>query len=97
MEQQIIESLVAGGPVAILAGIIFFMYAKDKKGTEDQLRKDKSDSETRLSQFIEADQRTREENTRVLADLAAATREGTEVMQEVKFLLKTQNRGNGDT
>ena len=103
MEQQLIESLVAGGPVALLAGMIFLVYAKDKKSTEEQLRKDRSDTETRLSQFIEADQRTREANTKVLADLAAATREstaatreGTGVMQEVKALLRTQIRGGSD-
>ena len=103
MEQQLIEGLVSGGPTAILAGIIFFMYARDKKSTEEQLRKDKSDTETRLSQFIEADQHTREENTKVIADLAAATRESTTatrestgVMQEVKALLRTQIRGGSD-
>ena len=103
MEQQLIEGLVSGGPTAILAGIIFFMYAREKRSTEEQLRQDKRETETSLASFIASDQRTREENTRVLADLTAATREitvatreSTGVMQEVRALLRSQIRGGSD-
>ena len=79
MEETIISTLATGGPVAILAGIIFFMYSREKKANED-----------RFAKFIENDQHSREEHTKALTDLAASTRAMVEVVQELKIMLRTQ-------
>ena len=58
MESSLLE--VAGGlGVGALLGVIMFLcYRQDRKNTED-----------RLSKLLEADQKTREENTHVLTEL----------------------------
>lgn len=93
IEVTLLQALAAGGPVAILAGLMFLIYARDRKSSEDRIYADKEAIETRLTKIIEADQGTREANTRALTDLAAATRESTEVMQEVKIMLRSQRGG----
>ncbi len=58
MELGLVESLASGGPVAILAAIIFIMYRMDRRS-----------SEKRLSNLLEKDQDTREDNTKALTEL----------------------------
>ena len=58
MELPLVEALASGGPVAILASIIFVMYRQDRRS-----------SEKRLSNLLEKDQETREDNTKALTEL----------------------------
>ena len=58
MEWEFIKQVIELGGVVVLAIIIFLMYRRDRIG-----------SEKRLSGLLEADQRTRAEHTRVLAEL----------------------------
>ena len=58
MEGQIISELAANSPVALLAMVIFFMYRRDKKTTED-----------RLTNLLEEDQKTRADSTKVTTEL----------------------------
>ena len=68
-EQYLIEALATGGPVAVLAAFIFIMYVKDRKYSEECLRKDRVFMEDRLTRILELDQKTREEHTKVLTEL----------------------------
>ncbi len=63
MEQSVLEALTSGGPVAILAAMIFIMYRMDRRS-----------SEKRLSNLLEKDQETREENTRATTELIVTLR-----------------------
>lgn len=47
-----------GGIAGVLAFIMFMIYRQDRKYTED-----------RLTSLLEADQKTREDNTRALSEL----------------------------
>ena len=69
MESVLVESLVTGGPVAILAFIIFWMYRKDRKDTEQRIHDIHESHSGRLESFLEKDQETREDNTKALAEL----------------------------
>lgn len=63
---QIVGSLGVG---ALLGLIIFWMYRCDRKSSEDRLREDRKFMEDRLNKLLEDDQRTRQENTKVLTEL----------------------------
>lgn len=63
MELSLLETLTSGGPVAILAAMIFIMYRMDRRS-----------SEKRLSNLLEKDQETREENTRATTELIVTLR-----------------------
>ncbi len=65
------EGLVRGGPVAILAYIIFHMYRKDRKSSEETQRQDRVFMEDRLNKIIERDQDTREKNTQAITELTS--------------------------
>ena len=76
MEQTIIETLASAGAVAILAGIIFLMYRRDREasekriidictGHENRLRDDKE----QMVEIIKDEQKSREENTKALTQL----------------------------
>jgi len=76
MEQAIIEALANGGAVAILAGIIFLMYRRDRESSERRIADICSGHENRLREdrkqlagMIESEQNTREENTKALQEL----------------------------
>ena len=58
MESQIISELAANSPVALLAMVIFLMYRRDKKTTED-----------RLANLLEEDQKTRQDSTKATTEL----------------------------
>ena len=68
-EAALLEALATGGPIAVLAGVIFFMYARDRKYSEDCLRKDRIFMEDRLTQILKDDQESREAHTKALAEL----------------------------
>ncbi len=63
---QIVSSLGVG---ALLGLIIFFMYRWDRKATEKMWRESKKFTEDRLTDLIEKDQESRQENTKVLSEL----------------------------
>jgi len=77
MEQTIIEALAAsGGAAAILAGLIFLMYRRDKEASEKRISDICQAQENRLREdrvqmvsMIERDQTTREDQTRALQEL----------------------------
>lgn len=63
---QIAGSLGVG---AFLATLIFLMYRRERINTELMWRESKKFTEDRLSEIIERDQETREENTKALTEL----------------------------
>jgi len=69
IESTLLETLATGGPVAILALIIFIMYRKDRKSSEDSQRNDRKFMEDRLTKIIESAQLTREKNTSAITEL----------------------------
>jgi len=74
VESAIIEALATGGPVAILAFFIFWMYRKDRNNTESMWRESKKFTEDRLNELIGKDQDTREKNTKALTQLTVLLR-----------------------
>jgi len=69
MEGILLENLATGGPVAILACFIFWMYRKDRKDTEGRIHDVHGAHSERLESLLEKDQQTREENTKALTEL----------------------------
>ncbi len=63
---QVAGSLGVG---AFLGLIIFLMYRRDRNATEKMWRESKKFTEDRLTELIEKDQETREDNTRMLAEV----------------------------
>lgn len=71
-----VEAICSLGVGGALAVIIFLMYRKDRKSSEqkceqyaDQLRQDRVFMEDRLTKIIERDQESREKNTKALEGL----------------------------
>jgi len=73
-EAEIIRTLLQGGPVAILAYLIFWTYRHDRKSSEDHLRTDRIFMEDRLTKIIESDQRAQEHHTEVLTEIVTILR-----------------------
>ena len=69
MEQSLLEAVISGGPVAILAVIIFWMYRKDRKDTENRIHDVHNAHSDRLENLLEKDQETRECNTKAVTEL----------------------------
>jgi hypothetical protein len=76
MEQPIVVALANAGGVAILAGIIFMMYRKDKDSSEKRIIEICTGHENRLledrqqlTRMVERDQVSREANTKALTEL----------------------------
>jgi len=63
---QLVGSLGVGG---FLGLIIFLMYRRDRNATEKMWRESKKFTEDRLTELIEKDQQSREEHTKVMAEL----------------------------
>ena len=63
---QIAGSLGVG---AFLGTLIFLMYRKDRLSTEKMWRESKKFTEDRLTELVEKDQETREENTKAVTEL----------------------------
>ncbi len=80
IEVSLLQYLAPGRAVAVLAGIIFIMYVRDRKSSEKCLRDDRVFMEDRLTKILESDQLSREANTKALVELIV--------------LLRTMNRGN---
>jgi len=57
------------GVGCLLAVIIFLMYRRDRKCSEDQLRQDRMFMEDRMDKIINRDQESREKHTRALEEL----------------------------
>ena len=78
MEAAILESLATGGPVAILALVIFIMYVKDRRHAQEELktsyeclREDRKFMEDRLTGILESDRESREASTKAMTELTA--------------------------
>lgn len=69
MESVLLDALVKGGPVAILALVIFWMYRIDRKGSEKRIHDVHEAHSERLENLLEKDQESREDNTRALTEL----------------------------
>ena len=69
MDSSLIDAVVAGGPVAVLAVIIFWMYRKDRKDTENRIHDVHDAHSERVENLLEKDQETREDNTKALTEL----------------------------
>ena len=74
MEGSVIEAVAAGGSTAVLALIIFLMYRRDRKSSEDKLRQDRIFMEDRLTKLLDEDRKTREENTKATTELTILLR-----------------------
>ena len=80
MDSVMWETLATGGPFAVLAVVLIWIYARDRKNSEACLREDRVASENklredrvfmedRLTKILEADQVSREEHTKALTEL----------------------------
>lgn len=65
MDSILVEALSVGGPVAILAAIIFVMYRRDRKDTEKRW----SDMVDDLIDCRNKENETREKHTSALTEL----------------------------
>lgn len=69
MDIAILELLITGGPVALLAFIIFWMYMKEKRYTEKRIHAVHRAHSERLESLLEKDLATREKLTMALTEL----------------------------
>ena len=69
MESVLLDALVKGGPVAILALVIFWMYRIDRKASEKRIHDVHEAHSERLEYLLEKDQESREDNTKALTEL----------------------------
>lgn len=74
IESAIIEGLSTGGPVAVLAYLIFRMYRSDKKTTENRIHDVHEAHEERLELLLEKDQESRGKQTTALTELTVLIR-----------------------
>ena len=70
-----IETAIVGGPVAILAYLIFYMYRKDRKDTERRVHDVHEAHSERLEWLLKKDQDTREQQTKALTELTTIMKE----------------------
>ena len=70
MELEIIKIIAgAGGIGGVFAIVILYIYRKDRQSSENRQREDRRFMEDRLTEIIEKDQFTRENNTKALTEL----------------------------
>ena len=69
METALLEAIVQGGPVAVLAYLIFWAYRRDRKSSEDRIRQDRVFMEDRMSVIIHEELTSRQENTKAVTEL----------------------------
>lgn len=87
MEAALLEALATGGPVAILALIIFIMYRKDRASSEQRQRDDRVFMEDRLTKLIQ--------DCRACMDAQRASQDAHTIVQsELVVLLRTMNGRN---
>lgn len=70
MELELLNVLVGGGPVAVLAGIIFFMYRQDRRSSEGQAVQTNKE----LIKCRGEENDTRDELTKTLTELTVLIR-----------------------
>lgn len=70
MELTLLEIIGSiGGIGGLFAVILLFIYRRDRKSSEDRMRDDRRFMEDRLTKLLEADQESREDNTKALTEL----------------------------
>lgn len=69
MESSIVEVACSMGVGALAFVVVFIMYRKDKKASEERQREDRKFMEDRLTKLLEQDQESREANTKALTEL----------------------------
>ena len=74
MESSLVEALAQGGPVAVLAFVIFIMYRRDRKASEDRIRSDRVYMEDRLTNILERESKSRDAQTAALVGLTSLLR-----------------------
>ena len=70
MESTLMEGIITGGPVAVLAFCIFLMYVRDRKDTEKNWRHLTED----LVRCRDDENKSREEHTKALTELTTVLR-----------------------
>ena len=65
----LVETVCSLGVGAVLALVIFHMYRKDRKGSEEQMRSDRKWMQDQMKDVIDRDIYTRDENTKALVGL----------------------------
>lgn len=69
MDIEMLKVIGSLGVGAVLAVIIFMMYRRDRKASEEQLRQDRIFMEDRMNNIIDRDQDTREAGTKATVEL----------------------------
>jgi len=69
LESAIVEGIAAGGPIAVLAYLIFRMYRTDRINTESRIHDVHEAHSERLESLLSRDLITREKNTAALTEL----------------------------
>jgi len=64
-----IEAICSLGVGGVFGLVVFLMYRRDRKSSEQQLRQDRVFMEDRMNKIIDRDQATREANTHALTEL----------------------------
>ena len=96
MEQAILEALASGGSVAILAGIIFMMYRRDKEVTEKRVLESRKASEKLIMDICNDHRDQMIEDRKQLTEIIEADRETRkEHTRAVTELTITIQRMNG--
>jgi len=89
MESSVIDALVSGGPVAILAFIIWFQARADNKINQDQWRNTCDE----LVQLKRDDIKSREDNTRAMQELTDTVKQIVGIIPERSNTTITHGRG----
>jgi len=64
-----IEAICSLGVGGVFGLVVFLMYRKDRKSSEEQIRQDRVFMEDRLNKIIDRDQESREEYTGAIKGL----------------------------
>jgi len=64
-----IEAICSLGVGGVFGMVVFLLYRKDRKSSEEHIRQDRVFMEDRMDKIINRDQDSREANTRALVEL----------------------------
>lgn len=64
-----IEAICSLGVGGVFGLVVFLMYRKDRKSSEERIRQDRVFMEDRMDKIIDRDRATREANTHALTEL----------------------------
>jgi hypothetical protein len=64
-----IEAICSLGVGGVFGIVVFIIYRRDRKSSENQQREDRKFMEDRMNQIIERDQATREAHTKAVTEL----------------------------